>query len=341
MQSLPATMRAIEARSTSFSDLALTELPLPSLKPGEVLIRVKAASINYRDIVLVKGLYKPDLQFPFVPLSDASGEVAAVGEGVTRFKVGDAVLPTFIQGWPSGLPIPERRANWTLGWPRAGVLQDYIAVPADDAVRRPANLSHAEAATLPIAGLTAWSALTLGGIKAGDWVLAEGTGGVAIFTLQFAKAMGARVVALTSSEAKIERVRALGADHAIHYRRVPDWADAVREVTGGHGIDIAVETAGSTLPQALKSMAFGGFVGVVGFLGGFEVQLPIVAMIEQMLRIEGIAVGSLQQFEAMNAAIEACGITPVIDRVLSLERTTEAFSLMEAGGHFGKIVIEL
>jgi NADPH:quinone reductase-like Zn-dependent oxidoreductase len=183
-----------------------------------------------------------------------------------------------------------------------------------------ANLSHVEAATLPIAALTAWSALTQGHIKAGDWVLVEGTGGVAIFALQFAKAMGARVVAVTSSEAKMDRVRALGANHAINYRLVPDWADAVREATGGHGIDIAVETAGSTLPQALRAAAFGGFVGVVGFLGGFEVQLPIVPMIEQMLQIEGIAVGSRQQFEAMNAAIEACGVKPVIDRVLRLEK---------------------
>ena len=203
--SIPKTMKALEARSTKFSDLALASLPVPEPKEGEILIRVKAASINYRDIVLVKGLYKPDIKFPFVPLSDGSGEVVALGHGVSRFKVGDAVIPVFIQGWPSGLPVQERRANWTTGWPRTGMLQEYVVVPADDAVLKPANLSHAEASTLPIAALTAWSALTQGGLKAGDWVLVEGTGGVSIFALQFAKAFGARVVVITSSDDKIAR----------------------------------------------------------------------------------------------------------------------------------------
>lgn len=341
MTSIPTTMRAIEAHSTNFDDLTLSTLPTPQPQAGEILVRVKAASINYRDIVLVKGFYKPDIKFPFVPLSDASGEVAAIGPGVTRFRVGDHVVPTFIQGWPNGLPIPERRANWTLGWPRTGVLQEYIVVPADDAVLKPASLSHIEAATLPIAALTAWSALTRGGIKGGDWVLVEGTGGVSIFALQFAKSMGAKVIVLTSSEDKMQRVRSLGSDSAVNYKQVPEWSGVVRDMTGGHGIDIVVETAGSTLPQALKAMSFGGYVGIVGFLGGFEVPMPIVPLIESMLRIEGIAVGSRGQFEAMNRAIEAAGIKPVIDRVLALADAKEAFKLMERGGHFGKIVIEL
>jgi NADPH:quinone reductase-like Zn-dependent oxidoreductase len=334
-------MKVLEARSTKFSDLTLAERPVPTPNAGEILIRVKAASINYRDIVLVKGLYKPDIEFPFVPLSDGSGDVVAMGEGVTRFRVGDAVVPVFIQGWPSGLPIPERRANWTTGWPRTGMLQEYIVVPADDAVLKPANLTHAEASTLPIAALTAWSALTQGRIQAGDWVLVEGTGGVSIFALQFAKVFGARVVVITSSDEKIARVRALGADTAINYKTTPDWAPAVRAATGGRGVDIVVETAGSTLPQALKSLAFGGYVGVVGFLGGFETQLPIMPLIESLLRIEGIAVGSRQQFENMNRAIEANGIKPVIDRTLPLDGAADGFELMERGGHFGKVVIEI
>lgn len=341
MTKLPTTMRAIEARSTKFDDLTLSTLPVPQPQAGEILVRVKAASINYRDLVLVKGQYKPDITFPFVPVSDASGEVAAVGTGVTRFEVGDHVLPTFIQGWPNGLPIPERRKNWTLGWPRTGVLQEYIVVPADDAVLKPASLSHLEAATLPIAALTAWSALTQGGIKAGDWVLVEGTGGVSLFALQFAKSMGAKVVVLTSSEDKMQRVRSLGADCAINYKQNSEWSGVVREATGGHGVDIVVETVGSTIPEALKAVSFGGYVGVVGFLGGFETAMPIVPLIESMIRIEGIAVGSRGQFEAMNRAIESADIKPVVDRVVSLADAKEAFKTMEQGGHFGKIVIEI
>ena len=340
MTSIPQTMRAIEARSKDLADLHVVERPVPLPGPDDILVRVKAASLNYRDIVVVDGTYKPDITYPIVPLSDASGEIVAIGDRVTRFEVGDAVLPTFIQGWISGLPAQERRADWTLGYPRTGVLQDYIVVPADDAVAKPDTLSHAEGATLPIAGLTAWSALMQGGLKAGDWVLVEGTGGVAIFALQFAKAMGAKVVVVTSSADKIARVTALGADAAINYKENPDWSGAVRAATGGHGIDIVVETAGSTLPQALKTAAFGGFVGVVGFLGGFEAQLPLVPLIESILRIQGIAVGSREQFEAMNRAIAATKLTPVIGATLPFEKAADAFKLMERGGHFGKICID-
>ncbi len=341
MTSLPTTMRVIEARSADLRDMHLAERPVPQPGPGDILVRVKAASVNYRDVVLVKGLYKPDIRYPIVPLSDASGEVVATGPGVTRFEVGDDVVPTFIQGWPSGMPIPERRADWTLGYPRTGVLQEYIVVPADDAIAKPATLSHVEAATLPIAGLTAWSALTQGALKAGDWVLVEGTGGVSIFALQFAKAMGARVVAITSSADKIARVRELGADHAINYREIPEWSDAVRGATGGRGVDIVVETVGSTLPQALKSLKLGGFVGVVGFLGGMETPLPIVPLIEQILRIQGIAVGSRAQFEDMARAIDATGLKPVVDRTLAFEDAAEGLLLLERGGHFGKVCISL
>ena len=335
------TMRVMEARSPNIQDLRIAEHPIPQPGSGEVLIRVRAASLNYRDLVVLKGIYKKDITYPFVPLSDACGEVVALGEAVTRFKVGDRVVPTFIQGWYSGLPIAERRANWTLGWPRTGVLQEYVVVPAEDAVAAPANLSAVEAATLPIAAVTAWSALVESGTKAGDWVLVEGTGGVALFALQFAKAMGARVALITSSDEKVARAQSLGADCDINYRRTPDRESAVREATGGRGIDVVVETAGSTLPQALSSLAFGGCVAVVGFLGGFETRLNIVPLIEKMIRIRGIAVGARDQFEAMNRVIEAAAIKPVIGAVFSLEQAADAFALMDSGGHFGKIVVEL
>jgi len=334
-------MRAVEARSTSIRDLRITQHPVPRPRPDEVLVRVKAASLNYRDLVVVKGIYKPDITYPFVPLSDCYGEVVERGEAVTRFKVGDRVVPTFIQGWPSGMPIPERRANWTLGWPRTGVLQDYIVVPAEDAVAAPSNLSDLEAATLPIAGVTAWSALVEGDTKAGDWVLVEGTGGVALFSLQFAKAMGARVAVISSSEEKLARVQALGADCTVNYRRTPNWGNAVREATGGDGMDVIVETAGSTLPQALSALALGGCISVVGFLGGMETQLNIVPLIEKMILIRGVAVGARDRFEAMNRAITSEAIKPVVEAVFPLEQASDAFALMERGGHFGKIVIEM
>lgn len=335
------TMRALQARSKDLRDLVQTQLPVPQPGPDEILIRVKAASVNYRDLVVIKGIYKPDIGYPFVPLSDAAGEVAAIGRDVTRFRRGDRVMPTFIQGWHSGMPIAERRESWTLGWPRTGVLQEYIVVPAEDAVFTPANLSDREASTLPIAGVTAWSALVEGTTKAGDWVLLEGTGGVSLFALQFAKALGAMVAIISSSDEKLARARQLGADCTVNYRSVPDWDRVVLQATGGRGIDILVETAGVTLPQAMSTLAFGGYVGVVGFLGGFETKLNVVPLIERMIRIHGIAVGARDRFEAMNRAIEAQDIKPVIDHVFPFEEAAEALTLMERGGHFGKIVIDL
>lgn len=338
---VPETMRAVEADAFRLDALRLVERPVPRPGPGEILVRIRAATLNYRDLVALRGVYRPDLPLPYVPASDAAGDVAATGEGVTRFAVGDRVTPTFIQGWIDGLPTPEQRTQRTLGVPLAGVLQDYVAVPAEDAVRAPAGLSDVEAASLPIAALTAWSTLRQGGIKPGDWVLVEGTGGVAVFALQFAKLAGARVVALSSSEEKLERVRALGADVAIDYRRTPEWGGAVREATGGRGVDIVVETGGGTLPMAISALAFGGFVGVVGFVAGREATLDVRQLLGPMVRVQGIAVGSRSAFEAMNRAIEAHGLTPVIDRVFPLAEATDAFALLERGGHFGKIGIAL
>jgi NADPH:quinone reductase-like Zn-dependent oxidoreductase len=340
-EGVPSTMRAVEATAFGLDALRLVERPVPRPGRGEILLRVKAASLNYRDLVILKGIYKPDLPLPYVPVSDGSGEVAALGEGVTRFRLGDRVVPTYIQGWIDGLATPEQRSQRTLGAPLTGLLQDYVVVPAEDAVTAPAHLSDVEAATLPIAAVTAWSTLQEGGIKPGDWVLVEGTGGVALFALQFAKLAGARVVALSSSEDKLSRVRALGADATINYHTTPEWGGAVRAATGGRGVDIVVETTGGSLPAALSALAFGGFIGVIGFVGGFEAQVDVRQLIVPMARIQGIAVGSRSRFEAMNRAIEAHGLKPVVDRVFPLERAAEAFALMARGGHFGKIGIAL
>jgi NADPH:quinone reductase-like Zn-dependent oxidoreductase len=312
---------------------------VPQPRRGEILVRLRAASLNYRDLaVLVQG-YMPKLALPYIPASDCAGEVVAVGEDVTRFKIGDRVVPIYTQGWHAGMPTLELRTQCTLGGPLPGVLREYIAVPAEDAVATPAHLSDAEAATLPIAAVTAWSTLMEGGIKAGSTVLVQGTGGVALFALQFARLHGATVIALSSSDEKLARARTLGADTGINYRETPDWAPAVRAATGGRGVDIVVETAGGTLAQSLASVAFGGFVGVVGFVASTEATIDLRRMIGPMVRVQGIAVGSRERFEAMNRAIVQHRLKPVIDGTFPLDRTADAFRRMERGAHFGKIVI--
>jgi NADPH:quinone reductase-like Zn-dependent oxidoreductase len=334
-------MRAMAADAFSIDALKLAERPVPKARRGEILVRIKAASLNYRDLAILTERYLPALPLPYVPASDACGEVVEVGEDVTRFRTGDRVMPIYTQGWHDGNPTLELRTKRTLGAPLSGVLQEYIAVPAEDAVSVPAHLSDAEAATLPIAALTAWSTLQEGGIKSGDTVLVQGTGGVAIFALQFAKLAGARVIVLSSSDEKLARAKLLGADTGINYRATPAWETAVKEATGGRGVDILVETAGATLPQSLASLAFGGFVGVVGFVAGYKAEIPLRAVIGPMIRIQGIAVGSRARFEAMNRAIALHRLKPVVDSAFPLERAAQAFRHMKDGKHFGKIVIEL
>jgi len=335
------TMRALEARDFSIDALKLGERPVPKARRGEILVRIKAASLNYRDLAILTQKYMATLPLPYVPASDCGAEVVEVGEEVTRFKVGDRVTPLYTQGWHDGYPTPEQRTKRTLGAPLSGVLQDYVVVPAEDAVSIPSNLSDAEAATLPIAALTAWSTLQEGGIKAGDTVLVQGTGGVALFALQFAKIMGARVVALSSSDEKLGRAKQLGADVGINYRVTPGWGLAVKEATGGRGVDIIVETAGATMEQSLAAVAFGGFIGIVGFVAGMKAEIPLRSIIGPMIRIQGIAVGSRARFEAMNRAIALHKLKPVVDSTFPLEKAADAFRHMEQGKHFGKVVISI
>ena len=337
----PKTMRALEAKDFSIDALKLAERPVPKPRRGEILVRIKAASLNYRDLAILAQKYLPTLALPYVPASDACGEVAEIGEEVTRFKVGDRVTPIYTQGWHDGLPTLELRTNRTLGAPRSGVLQEYISGPSEDAVLVPPHLSDGEAATLPIAALTAWSTLQEGGIKPGDTVLVQGTGGVALFALQFAKLAGARVIALSSSEDKLARAKQLGADVGINYRTTPDWGAAVKDATQGRGVEIVVETAGATLDKSLASLAFGGFVGIVGFVAGYKAEIPLRAVIGPMIRIQGIAVGSRARFEAMNRAIAHHKLKPVVDSTFPLAKAADAFRHMEQGRHFGKIVVSI
>lgn len=334
-------MRALQATAFSIDSLRLTQRDVPKPRRGEVLVRLRAASLNHRDLSILTENYLPNLPLPYVPASDGAGEVAAVGDDVKRWRVGDRVVPVYTQGWHDGLPTPEMRTRRTLGGPLEGTLQDYLLVPEEDLVATPPSLSDAEAATLPIAALTAWSTLVEGGVKPGARVLVQGTGGVALFALQFAKAAGAFVIATSSSDDKLQRLQTLGADVGFNYRSDAQWPQAAKAATGGHGVDIIVETGGATLTQSLAAAAFGGFVGVVGFVAGYEATFGVRQLLGPMLRVQGIAVGSRARFEAMNRAIEQHHIKPVIDSSFALSDTADAFRRMASGRHFGKIVIGL
>lgn len=251
------------------------------------------------------------------------------------------MIPCYIQGWRDGALTAAQRYGSTLGGPLPGVLAQYIRVPADEVVAAPASLDDAQCSTLPIAAVTAWNALMRGGIRAGSRVLVQGTGGVALFALQFAKAMGAQVIALTSTDEKAQRLLALGADRVINYRQTPAWADAVRAASDGQGADIIIETTGSTLQQSIAAAAFGGFIGLVGFVGGYESQLNVRQLIGPMLRIEGIVVGSRRALQDLLLAMAQNQIEPVIDSRFALADAADAFRRLQSGQHVGKIVVEL
>jgi len=307
------------------------------------LIRVRATSLNFRDLMTVTGVYNPKQPLPLIPLSDGVGEVVAVGDGVTRVAVGDRVAGIFAQGWTAGEPALEKVRATTLGGPLDGMLSEYRALSQEGVVKVPDYLTDEEAATLPCAALTAWSALiTHGQLKPGDTVLVQGTGGVSIFALQFAKAAGARVIITSGSDEKLERAKALGADEIINYRQAPDWDKAVREMTGGRGVDHVVEVGGAgTLAKSIRSVRFGGHISLIGVLSGRAGEIDIAPVLMQNIRVQGIIVGSREMFEAMNRALEQNQIRPVVDKIFALDETRQAFELMAQGGHFGKICIRI
>jgi NADPH:quinone reductase-like Zn-dependent oxidoreductase len=306
---------------------------------GEIRVRIRASSLNYHDyLVVVGGIPTPDGR---IPMSDGAGEVTAVGEGVTEFAVGDAVVSTFFPNWLDGRAIPGGFAGVPGDGADGYAVEDVVA-PVSAFTRAPAGWSHAEAATLTCAGLTAWRALvTEGGIKPGDTVLVQGTGGVSVFALQFAKAAGATVIATSSSDAKLERLKALGADHLINYRSVSDWGQAAAKLTGG-GVDHVVEVGGAgTLPESIAAARIGGHISLIGVLAGYAGPVPTVQLMAKQLRLIGITVGTRREQEDMVKAVEANGIRPVIDRHFPLAELGAAFRHQESGAHFGKIVVDI
>jgi NADPH:quinone reductase-like Zn-dependent oxidoreductase len=329
-------------RSFGIDSLTLTQRPEPKLGPGQVVIRVKAASLNYRDLLTVKGQYNPKQPLPLVPLSDGVGEVVDVGAGVSRVKTGDRVAGIFAQKWIAGTPSRVELRS-TLGGPLDGMLAEYVALSEEGIVHVPAHLSDEEAATLPCAGVTAWSALvTDGGVTAGDTVLVQGTGGVSLFALQFAKLTGARVIITSSSDAKLERARQLGASDTINYKTTPNWEKKTRELTDGAGVDHVVEVGGAgTLAKSLNATRIGGHIAVIGVLSGTATSLDVIPMLMQKLRVCGVMVGSRETFENMNRAIALHQLRPVVDRVFPMADVKEAIRYMESGSHFGKICIRV
>jgi NADPH:quinone reductase-like Zn-dependent oxidoreductase len=334
-------MRAVEIGAFGLDNLAVAERPDPRPGSTQILLRMRAASLNYRDLLTVQGKYNPKLKLPLIPCSDGVGEVVELGEGVTRVRVGDRVCPIFAQQWLAGEPTREK-ARSTLGGPLDGTLVELMAVDQEGLVKVPDHLTDEEAASLPCAAVTAWNALMAGGVKAGDTVLVQGTGGVSLFALQFAKALGARVIATSSSDQKLVRVREMGAAEGINYRETPDWGARAKELTGGVGVDLVVEVGGAgTLDQSLRAVRFGGAISLIGNLAGIDAQVRLTLIFMQHVRMLGIFVGHRESFEAMNRAIAVHGLRPVVDRVFPLEESRAAFELMAAGGHFGKICIRV
>jgi NADPH:quinone reductase-like Zn-dependent oxidoreductase len=320
-------------------NLRIEDVPEPVPGPGEAVVRVRACSLNYRDLVVMKGGYGSNVKPPLIPLSDGAGEVISIGPAATRVKAGDRVAGIFMQRWIEG-PVDDFKGNSALGGAVNGMLSEQVLLSAEGLVHIPAHLSFEEAATLPCAGVTAWNALfRSGGLKSGETVLLLGTGGVSVFALQLAKMAGARVIITSGSDAKLERARRMGADEAINYKTTPEWDKSVRQLTNGNGVDHVIEVGGAgTLPLSIKSVRRAGHVALIGVLSGAGQFDPRLVLMKS-IRLQGIYVGSREMFEEMNRAISLTGLRPVIDRVFGFGEFHDALRHMETGAHFGKICI--
>jgi len=335
-------MKAFEIpNSFGLDSLKLVERLDPSPGYGQILIKLRAVSLNYRDLMVVKGLYNRNLTLPLIPFSDGVGEVVGLGEGVTRVKIGDRVAGIFFQKWLSGR-LTEEKTQSALGGVIDGLLAEYAVLDEEGVVFVPEHLTNVEAATLPCAAVTAWNALvTSGNVKAGDTVLVQGTGGVSIFALQFAQVLGAKIIATSSSDEKLERLQSLGVTETINYKQTPDWGNKVQEITAGVGADHVVEVGGAgTLNQSLKAVNHGGQISLIGVLTGGKGEINTAAILMKNVRVQGIYVGSKKMFEDMNRAIALHKIRPICDRVFPFQSARSALEYMEGGVHFGKICIQ-
>ena len=322
--------------------LELVDRPLPEAGDRDVVVRIGAASLNYRDLVVIRGKYDRNPREGRVPLSDGAGEVISVGSAVTRVKVGDRVAGCFFQGWPSGR-FEAAMHRTALGGPTDGVLAEQVKFLEESVVHLPEGYSFEEGATLPCAAVTAWQSLIVRGqLVPGESVLLLGTGGVSIFGLQIAKATGARVIITSSSDEKLERARKLGADAVINYKTTPDWGKAAANLAGSEGVDHVVEVGGAgTFLQSVRACRSGGKIGLIGILSGREAASEIFPIVAKAATVFGIYVGSREMFEGLNRALEQAKIRPVIDKVFPFESAREAYEYMGNGYHFGKVVIRV
>ncbi len=333
-------MKAFQLHGQTGPDsLRLVDLPEPKPGPGQVLVRVHANSLNYRDLMIADGRYGK-INAPLIPLSDGAGEIAAVGEGVTHWKTGDRVAGTFFQGWPNGAFRREVMGT-ALGGALSGMLAEFVVLSEDGVVAIPSHLSFSEAATLPCAGVTAWHALVVRGqLAAGQTVLLLGTGGVSIFGLQIAKMHGARTIITSSSNEKLARAKTLGADETINYRAYPDWEEEVFRLTAKAGADHIIEVGGNnTFPKSLRSLGMNGQIHVVGGVSGFTSDMGLREILGKVATINGVFVGSRVMFEALNRALGLNKVKPAIDRVFPFAEAAEAYRHLQSGSHFGKVVI--
>jgi NADPH:quinone reductase-like Zn-dependent oxidoreductase len=331
-------MRVWQIPSFGVDSLELVERPTPEPGPGEVLVKVRAVSFNYRDLLMVKGLYNPKLRLPRIPCSDGAGEVVAVGEGVIAFKPKDRVAGIFMQNWLDG-PLTPAKAKGALGGDVDGMLAERVVLKETGLVALPEHLSFEEAATLPCAAVTAWNALAAGNLKPGATVLIQGTGGVSIFALQLARLRGARVLGISGSPEKLERAYSLGLDAGLNYRDNPEWDQWALEETAGEGVDLVVEVGGlGTLARSLKAIRIGGVVAQVGVLSGPADPLPLPLILHKQARIQGIYVGSKKDFEDLNKAVSLALLRPVGEN-FNWSQAREALRRMEEASHFGKLVL--
>jgi len=335
-------MKAYEINEFGIENLSIVERDELQPQANEVVMKFHAASLNYRDLMMVKGAYNPKLKTPLVPLSDGAGEVVAVGDAVTKWKIGDKVCPIFMQGWTDG-EIDFTKARTALGGDLDGCLREFGAFDENGLVRFPDYLSYEEAACLPCAAVTAYNALFCSGsLKPDDSVLLQGTGGVSIFALQFASVHGARTIITSSSDEKLQRAKELGANDLINYRTRQDWDKAVLDLTSKRGVDHIVEVGGAgTMQKSVNAVKMGGDVSVIGVLSGKGDFNP-TSLLMKTVKLQGIYVGSRQMFEQMNLMLcKHSHLKPVIDKVFEFGEVKDALKYMESGSHFGKIVVKI
>ncbi len=335
-------MKVFTTLGDGIDALALSEIETPKPKAGEVLVKMTAVSLNFRDLLVVKGVehWKPGAAR--IPVSDGAGEVVAVGENVSRVKSGDRVAGIFLPLWLDGELTPEKYVSPLGGAATDGVLAEFVIFDENAVVKIPQNLSDEEAATLPVAAITAWHAVRRSRVQPGETVLIQGTGGVSLFALQFVKALGGKPFVISSSDEKLEKAEELGAHEAINYKTFPDWDEKILELTGGKGVDHVIEVVGGeNLNRSLNAVKLSGSISFIGLLAGLSAPVNTYQFVSKNVEIHGIETGSREFFEEMNEFIEENRITPVIDRIFEFNEVKAALKYLESGSHFGKVVVKI